>query len=85
MKYDLITVKRNEVFTDSKVIANGTHNKHESIQRIINKYKDDFEEFGKLRFSDLKSENLKGGATIKCSNCNTKYKLNKEEYKIYKA
>lgn len=28
---------------------------------------------------------LKGGATIKCSNCNTKYKLNKEEYKIYKA
>ncbi len=27
----------------------------------------------------------KGGATIKCSNCNTKYKLNKEEYKIYKA
>ncbi|WP_297134062.1 Rha family transcriptional regulator [Terrisporobacter sp.] len=61
MKYDLITVKRNEVFTDSKVIANGTHNKHESIQRIINKYKDDFEEFGKLRFSDLKSENPKGG------------------------
>ena len=39
MKYDLITVKRNEVFTDSKIIAEGTNNQHESIMRIIEKYK----------------------------------------------
>lgn len=50
MKYDLITVKRNEVFTDSKVIANGTNNKHHAIQQLINKYEDDFKEFGKISF-----------------------------------
>ncbi len=50
MEYDLITVKRNEIFTDSKVIANGTNNKHHAIQQIINKYEKDFKEFGELAF-----------------------------------
>lgn len=61
MNYDLITVKRNEVFTDSKVIANGTNNKHHAIQQLINKYEDDFKEFGELKLTHLKCENPKGG------------------------
>lgn len=70
MKYDLITVKRNEVFTDSKIIAEGTNNQHESIMRIIEKYKSDFEYFGKIRFTDLKSENSKGGRPEKICSLN---------------
>lgn len=50
MEYDLITVKKDEIFTDSKVIANGTNNKHHAIQQIINKYEKDFKEFGELAF-----------------------------------
>lgn len=48
--YELVEVRENDVFTNSKVIAEGTGNKHNSIQRILSKYEDDFEEFGQLRF-----------------------------------
>lgn len=48
--YELIKVKRNEVFTDSKVISEGTGNKHHAIQQLIQKYESDFSEFGKLAF-----------------------------------
>ena len=61
MNYDLVTVKRNEIFTDSKVIAQGTNNKHDSIQRLIRKYEKNISKFGELKFTDLKSENSKGG------------------------
>ncbi len=71
--YELIEVKRNEIFTTSKIIAEGTNNKHESIVAIIQKYEGDFSEFGKLRFSDLKSGNPKGGRPEKV------YYLNEEQ------
>ena len=61
MNYDLVTVKRNEIFTDSKVIAQGTNNRHDSIQRLIRKYEKNIAKFGELMFTDLKSENSKGG------------------------
>nr|DAH23149.1 MAG TPA: regulatory protein [Caudoviricetes sp.] len=48
--YELVELKGNRVFTNSTVIAEGTGNKHSSIQRIILKYMSDFEEFGKVRF-----------------------------------
>lgn len=48
--YELVEVRENDVFTNSKVIAEGTENKHSSIQRILSKYEDDFKEFGQLRF-----------------------------------
>ena len=50
MNYDLVTVKRNEIFTDSKVIAQGTNNKHHAIQQLISKYEEDFLDFGQLAF-----------------------------------
>jgi len=58
---DLVSIKRNDVFTDSLVIAEGTNNEHVSVTRHIRNYKSDFEEFGKIRFMDLKTINPKGG------------------------
>lgn len=52
---NLVTVKGKDIFTDSLVIAQGTGNEHESVVAQIKKYASDFEEFGKIEFSDLKS------------------------------
>ena len=52
---DLVYLKRDEAFTDSLVIAEGTGNQHESVVRILTKHRKDFEDFGKLEFMDLKS------------------------------
>lgn len=46
--YELVEVRRNEVFTTSKVIAEGTENKHHAVREIIKKYKQDIEDFGSL-------------------------------------
>ena len=59
--YELVELIENVIFTNSKIIATGTENKHESIAAIIQKYWDDIKEFGEIRFSDLKSGNSKGG------------------------
>lgn len=48
-------VRENDVFTNSKVIAEGTNNQHESVVAIIRKYESDIADFGKIDFSDLKS------------------------------
>lgn len=48
--YELVKMKDNDIFTTSKIIAEGTNNKHSSICRILSKYIEDFEEFGQLRF-----------------------------------
>lgn len=61
MNNQLVTMKGNEAFTDSMVIANGTGNQHHSVTRIIRNYKEDFLEFGEVRFMDLKSKNPSGG------------------------
>ena len=53
--YELVEVRKNEVFTNSKVIAEGTNNQHESIVATIRKYENDIFDFGELDFSDLKS------------------------------
>jgi phage regulator Rha-like protein len=47
---ELVLLKNNEVFTDSLVIAEGTKNKHRSVQRIIDKHLNNLEKFGKVRF-----------------------------------
>lgn len=61
----LVKVIKNNVFTDSMVIAEGTGNEHNSVTRIIRNYKEDFEDFGGIEFMDLKSKNPKGGRPIK--------------------
>lgn len=52
---EIVYLKKNEAFTDSMVIAEGTGNQHESVVRILTKHRKDFEDFGKLEFIDLKS------------------------------
>lgn len=71
--YDLVEVRKNDLFTNSKVIAEGTNNKHNSITAIIQKYEEDFKEFGSVRFVDLKSKNPQGGRPEKV------YYLNEEQ------
>lgn len=44
-----------QVVTTSLKIAEGTDNEHKSIIRLISEYKDRFERFGQIYFSDLKS------------------------------
>lgn len=48
--YELVEVRKGDIFTTSKIIADGTNNKHHSMTAIIQKYESDFAEFGKVRF-----------------------------------
>lgn len=48
--YELVQLKGNDVFTTSKVIAEGTNVKHHAVQQIISKYESDFTEFGQVAF-----------------------------------
>jgi len=70
---ELVYLKKDNAFTDSMVIANGTDNQHKSVVAIIKKYHKDFEDFGRIEFSDLKSTNPKGGRPTKV------YQLNEEQ------
>lgn len=65
--YELVEVRSNEVFTNSKIIAEGTENQHEAVQNIIRKYQTDIEDFGALRFEIrvLKHENYRGSTREK--------------------
>lgn len=55
MNTELVFEKKGQVFTDSLIIAEKSENQHESIVRMINDNKEDFEEYGKIEFSDFKS------------------------------
>lgn len=58
---NLVELKGDDVFTTSLIIAEETGNKHKSVVALIKKHRSDFEDFGKICFSDLKSLNPKGG------------------------
>lgn len=67
---ELVYLKKDDAFTDSIVIADGTGNQHKSVVAILKKYQKDFEDYGRLEFSDLKSINPKGGRPTKVYNLN---------------
>lgn len=48
--YELVEVRKDDVFTNSKVIAEGTENQHHAVQQIIQKYKEDISDFGQVAF-----------------------------------
>lgn len=48
--YELVEIRKDKIFTNSKVIAEGTGNKHHAIQQLISKYESDFAEFGQVAF-----------------------------------
>lgn len=56
--YELVEVQKDDIFTTSKIIAEGTNNKHHSVTAIIQKYENDFSDSGKVRF---KMEPLESG------------------------
>jgi len=58
---ELVKIQSDDVFTDTKVIADGTGNEHKSVNRLVTKYREDFEDFGEVKFSDFKSLNPEGG------------------------
>ena len=45
---DLVRIVRNDVFTDSKVIADGTNVTHRKIKAVIRTHVNDLAEFGEL-------------------------------------
>jgi phage regulator Rha-like protein len=53
--YELVELKENDVFTNSKIIAEGTGNQHHAVREIIKKYRSDVEEFGTLRILNEES------------------------------
>lgn len=58
---NLVTLRGKNIVTNSLIIAEGTDNEHRSIIRLIQRYEEKFERWGKMRFVDLKSENPLGG------------------------
>lgn len=46
--YELVELRKDDVFTNSKIIAEGTGNQHHAVREMIKKYKADIEEFGTL-------------------------------------
>jgi phage regulator Rha-like protein len=66
----LVNLKGKDVFTNSMIISENAGIQHESVMRLLNRHKSDFSYFGTLRFTDLKSENSKGGRPIKVCDLN---------------
>ncbi len=53
--YELVELRGNDVFTNSKIIAAGTNNEHHAVRELIKKYKADIEDFGTLLISNEES------------------------------
>ena len=67
---ELIELRKNDIFTNSKVIADGTGNKHHAIRELIKRYKNDIEDFGTLL---ILNEESTGGRPMEV------YLLNEEQ------
>ncbi len=72
---ELVVLKGNDVFTDTMKIAHGTENKHPSVVKLVKNYRKTLERWGVVRFSDLKSENSKGGRPTKIAHLNEQQAL----------
>lgn len=59
--YELVEIRKDVVFTNSKIIAEGTRNQHKNVREIIQKYEKVFEETPELGKVTFKTESLKSG------------------------
>ena len=50
----LVFIKKEDVFTNSKIVAEHAGIQHIAVRQITRKYQQDFEEFGKLKVSFIK-------------------------------
>lgn len=55
MNNHLVFAKRNDVYTDTFIIAEGTGNEHRAIRQLIRTYEKQFETLGTLCISNVKS------------------------------
>ncbi len=62
---DLVILKKNDCFTTSEIIADGTNRTHEAIQKIISKHENRFKTFGKVGFEIRPLEKSKTGQKSK--------------------
>lgn len=69
---ELVTLKGNDIFTDSWIISVGTGNSHRAVVKLIEKYSDKFKKFGNLT-DHLKSMNENGTRNTKV------YQLSEEQ------
>lgn len=53
--YELVELRENDVFTNSKVISEGTGNQHKNVKELIAKYQKDIGDFGTLSVSNVES------------------------------
>lgn len=67
---ELVSIKKENVFTTSVIVANGTDNQHKSVSRLIHRHMKRFERWGMVEFSDLKSLNSKRGRPTKVAMLN---------------
>lgn len=52
---NLVELRKNDIFTNSKVIAEGTENQHKNVKELIEKYQNDIEDFGTLSVLNVES------------------------------
>lgn len=57
---ELVYIRKNDVFTDTLVIAEGTGNEHRAVAVLIKRYKKQFAEIGKICFKHLKCRKYQG-------------------------
>lgn len=67
---NLIVIRRDDVFTDSMIIANGTDNQHKSVVRLVRTHLKRLEKYGRVEFSDFKSLNPQGGRPTRIAHLN---------------
>lgn len=70
---NLVSIKGNDIFTDSLVIANGTGNEHRAVRRLIEKYENDLKDFGKVCISNAPLSTKGGVQEV------SYYELNEEQ------
>ncbi|WP_303841259.1 Rha family transcriptional regulator [Selenomonas ruminantium] len=71
---ELVAIKKikgkENAFTNSIIVANGTGNQHKSVSRLIHRHMKRFERWGVVEFRDFKSLNSKRGRPTKVAMLN---------------
>ena len=62
---EIVFIDKKKIFTTSKAISDGCKLQHHTITKVLQKFSDDFEEFGDLRFDQLPNLESKTNQTEK--------------------
>ncbi|MBN2545717.1 MAG: Rha family transcriptional regulator [Spirochaetes bacterium] len=71
---NLLTVKRDEIYVSTNIIANELKREHRTIYKLVETYEKELKTLGVLAFEMLKPKTKKGGAPLKV------YYLNEEQF-----